>query len=187
MTQSPVSGAWGTAVPMTVPPGYQCAPIMQHWLVTAPGFHPTRTQYIMALLSLADFPFLVPAVKWFREATHEIVILPLDMPAQTSRSTVVALTDDTLTWFRPSEVRCQFRARHLHATAVLPRLVRAVVAQGWNPEIGLDPRGCRAVWKAAVDRNLAQVILATGQSQPRTQPMEAMPLQLPLRERENRK
>jgi len=172
----PVSGAWGTAVPMTVPPLYQCAPIMQQWLVTAPGFHPTRAQYVMALLSLANFPFLVPAVRHFREATHEFVILPLDMPTQTARSAVVALADDKLCWFRPGEVRCQVRARHVHASALLPRLVHAVVAQGWNPEIGLDPRGIRMVWRAAVDRNLAQVIRDTGHAQPRTQPMGAAPL-----------
>jgi len=155
----PIQGPGGIAVPMTIPDLPQCAPVMGHWLVTTVGCHPERTQYIAALMSLADFPGMKTPARSFPEATHEIAILPLDPRAapQTARSAVNGLAAGTLAWVQGDEIYCQVRAEHEDAAELLPVLVFAIVCQGWNPDISPDPGQLRASWQAAIVRNLVNI------------------------------
>jgi hypothetical protein len=158
VSYGPVTGSWGIALPLPVPDVPRCAPVMQHWLVNAPGYHPDRDQYAAALISLADYPGLAPLHRAFPGATHEFAVLPLDpgYGYQSAATIVSQVATGTLHWAEGCDLRCQGRSGDADAAEVAASLVAAIVCQGWSPDITPDPAGMRSQWQSAFSRNLAE-------------------------------
>lgn len=158
---SPVSGEWGTAELLMLPPGKFFAPVLQHWLVTAPHFSTQQAQYVMALTSLADFPG-VPAVRsrHFPAATHEVTILPVH-PVMAGRLTPASAA----AYLARRKVPClpgepayiQVQATDAEVQALGPMIAEGVTVHGWTPDICADPATLMPSWRVSVG-NLLGVI-----------------------------
>jgi hypothetical protein len=155
----PIHGEHGTAVPLVVPPAPELATLMMHWLVTAPGFSTTRSQWVIAVSTTADLPGFRPCKLDFDEATHEIVIMPLDPEGgeYSGHMLVRLLLACELPLGTADAVRVQVRAAEHEVSELAPVLAAAIVRHGWTPEVTADPAGVRRQWQEFIEDNLSAI------------------------------
>lgn len=78
----PVQGQYGDAAPLEVPVAPHAAETVCLWLVTAPGYHPFWSQYILIVVRLTDdLPGFPPPHHQFEGTTHELIVLVLNPEA----------------------------------------------------------------------------------------------------------
>jgi hypothetical protein len=148
----PLTGDYGTAVPMVLPDGPRFAPLLQHWLVTSVNFSPDCSQYIVAAMSLFDIPNIQSPSLMFSGATHEIDILPLDPYAgqQTAHSVVRRLAAEELEFPAATCIRCQVSATTEEITELIPWIAGMIVRCGWSPDVTAAPDDRVGFWRGAV-------------------------------------
>jgi hypothetical protein len=155
----PIQGDHGIAVPVVVPPLPDLAPLLLHWLITAPGYNPTRKQWVIAVTTTADLPGFKPCRLDFVGATHEVIIMPLDPDAgeQTPNSLMRRLLVRAVPMLPRDAIYVQVTARENEIHDLAPVLAGAIVRQGWSPDVTSDPGNTRGGWREAIERNLATI------------------------------
>jgi hypothetical protein len=147
-----ITGQYGTAG--LVPPGHltDTPATLAAWIISAPHWHPAWSQYLLAILTLADIPGTRPATIYVPGATHELIVAALN-PEPGPHAALTA-TNATLGLLRPVNIAQQFTATDARARELAALCVRAVVGGVLNPETGDAPDRIRAVWARSIAQTL---------------------------------
>jgi hypothetical protein len=152
----PIQGQYGKADPVHVPALPSAAETVCIWLVTAPGYHPLWSQYLMVVLRLRDDqPGFPPARHKFEGTTHELIVLALNPEA--GEQTVERLDSLYASGSGPAyllgpNVSEQFIATDEEMRGVAFLCVRAILQGLLNP----DTDG-RSAWLPAITKTLAHL------------------------------
>lgn len=147
-TLDELAGPFGTA--RRVPPA-NYAPgrgTLDAWIITAPHWHPLWSQYTLALITLADLPGTLPAVKERPGVTHQIIVMTLNPehgPYDAAR-----VSEDSLHYLTPGNIGEQFAATDDQARELAVLCVRAVLVGSLSPETADAPQRIRAAWARAI-------------------------------------
>jgi hypothetical protein len=153
---APIQGEHGTAVIVPVPSTSDHANVITQWLVTANGFHAQRKQWMIAGCTLADVPGMRPVHVTIPGATYEVIVMPLD-PAggpQNPHSVYRLLLAHMLPMIGSDAIMVQTRCTAAELTHLVPDLARAVVQQGWTPDVTGNRGNVTGAWREAIERNL---------------------------------
>jgi hypothetical protein len=122
------------------------------WIITADRWHPLWSQYLLAVVSLADIEGMPPANKRGTDVTHELLVIALN-PDHGPYDAPTATTE-TLQHLTPVNIAEQFTATDDQARRIAFLCVRAVVDGQLTPETGDAPRLIRAWWHARIRQTL---------------------------------
>lgn len=154
----PISGERGIGVPLVVPDVPDMASVLTHWLVEARGWHPQRTQWLVAIDSMAPVPGLNTPTVRVPGATYQIGVFPLNPAAghQTDHSVLRLLLAHELPIIRSHGeiVVVQTIATTAEMWELAPVLVHAIVHGNWSPDASTDGGNVRGAWREAIERNL---------------------------------
>lgn len=155
-TETPdvLTGPYGTA--HRIPPANyrDSAPAaVDAWIITAPDRHPLWSQYLLDVLSLADFPGIPPARKHSTDATHELIVVALD-PDHGPYNAATAGQPGSLPFLTPVNISEQVTATDEQARRLTQLCARAIVDGHLNPETGDAPDRTRAAWSDAIHQTL---------------------------------
>lgn len=154
----PISGERGIGVPLVVPDVPDFASVLTHWLVEARGWHPQRTQWLVAIDSMAPVAGLNTPIVRVPGATYQIGVFPLDPSAghQTDHSVLRLLLAHELPIIRSHGeiVVVQTIATTAEMWETAPLLVHAIVHGNWSPDASTDGGNVRGAWREAIERNL---------------------------------
>ena len=123
------------------------------WIITAPGWHRFWDQYMIAIVSLADFPGHEPAKLQYPEATHELLVIALNPdsgPYQAGSTT----EENPVKYLLPHNVIEQFTTTDERAIEICHGLTHAVVDGMLCPETIESPSMIRDSWTQAISRTL---------------------------------
>lgn len=153
MTTQPnhLAGPYGTAdrIPHT---NYDNRTTLDAWIITAPTWHPLWTQYMLAVITLADTPGVDPAHKEHPDNTHQITVMTLDPDHGPYNAATV--TGDELHFLQPGNIGQQFTATDTQAIQLTELCTRAVVDGLLNPETADAPERIRAAWRSSIHQTL---------------------------------
>lgn len=157
----PISGERGVGVPLAVPDAPDFASVLTHWLVEARGWHPQRTQWLLAIDSMAPVPGLNSHRVRVPGATYQIGVFPLDPAAghQTDHSVMRLLLAHELPLIRSHSeiISVQTVASSAEMWEVCPVLVHAIVHGNWSPDASTDGGNVRGAWREAIERHLLAI------------------------------
>lgn len=122
------------------------------FIITAPGWHPLWTQYMLALITLADAPGMPPAVKDHPGVTHQIITLALD--PDHGPYTPQHVADHSIHILQPGNIGAQFTATDPEALNLIALCAMGVTAGVLNPETSDAPDRIRAEWAQSIQRTL---------------------------------
>lgn len=122
------------------------------YIITAPGWHPLWTQYMLALITLADTPGEAPATITRPGATHQIITLAMD--PDHGPYTPDHVTQGRVAYLRPGNIGEQFTATDAEALDVIALCARAVLDGILNPETSDAPTRIRATWASSIQQTL---------------------------------
>lgn len=152
----PVQGQYGSAAPLEVPDVPSAAETVCMWLLTAPGYHPFWSQYLLVVVRLTDdLPGFPTPQHAFEGTTHELIVLVLnpDGGEQTVESVNGAYAAGrTPPYLYPQNIGEQFIATDDEMRKVASLCSQGVVHGVLNP----DTDG-RAGWLPAITKTLAHV------------------------------
>lgn len=159
-----IEGAWGRAEELLIVDSPAYAATVQHWLITAPHFHPAWSQYSMAVVRLEDLPGFPPAVKQTEDMTHELTVVALNPEhGMQTRSTMGRYADESSPFFKqlpfllPVNIAAQVQATDKQAADLLPFIAKAVVVGGVTPETSDAPEIVRLYWQDMLDQGIAHM------------------------------
>ncbi|MGW3410283.1 hypothetical protein [Streptomyces sp. NPDC000888] len=156
--QDQVTGKYGTATRVPAETHADNPATLDHWILTAPDWHPIWDQYVLGLISLADLPDTPPPFKQRPGVTHELVVFALNPehgPHEAATFNSRRLAEAVLT---PVNVVEQFtctddQARHL------TRLCATACVNGvLTPETGDAPDRIRAAWRHSIHQTLNHLL-----------------------------
>lgn len=127
------------------------------WIVTAPIWHPLWSQYMIAVISLADFDGHEPAHRQFPEATHELTVLALN-PDKGPHDAETVSSANPAPYMTPVNVVQQFVTTDERAIQIGHSLTHAVIDGRLNPETGDAPEAIRETWAMAISVTLDHYI-----------------------------
>lgn len=169
-TTREIRGPYGHAEELAMVDDPEFSATVQHWLITAPNYHPMWDQYVMVCLRLCDLPDQPPAFKKFPEATHEIMIVALDPRAgkhdQAKMTTYVTPgpAKGQMPFLLPVNVQAQVISGDEEMANLTPVLVRAITHHGFTPETSDAPEVIREAWDQLVEMNLSAMRAGKGNS-----------------------
>lgn len=146
------SGPYGTAkrIPRANYP--DTTTTLDAWIITAPIWHPLWSQYMLALITLADVPGMPPAVIERPDATHQVIVMTLNPEHGPYDATTVR--EDTLRFLRPGNIGEQFTATDDQAREIAALCVRACVDGVLSPETADAPDRIRAAWRSSIQKTV---------------------------------
>jgi hypothetical protein len=127
------------------------------WIVTAPGWHPLWSQYMIAVVSLADFPDCEPAKLQYPEATHELMVIALN-PDHGPYRAETTTTGNPVRYLLPYNIIEQFTTTDERAVEICHGLTHAVVDGVLCPEMIESSSRVRDSWTQAISRTLDHYI-----------------------------
>jgi hypothetical protein len=147
-----VSGPHGTAV--RVPRSHYTASLatIDAWIITSPGWHPLWSQYMLAVITLADVPGMPPAVLERPGSTHQMHVMALS--PEHGPYTPGSVAEGTVHFLTPTNIGEQFEASDEQALELSVLCARAVVDGVLNPETADAPERIRATWAQSIRRTL---------------------------------
>jgi hypothetical protein len=161
--ESPITGPCGTAVQLDIP---QDAPrthaTVAHWLLTAPIYHPTWSQYVMYCVRLTydPDPDLPPAKLQFQGATHELGVVALNPehgPYDEAKMAGYTRAGGGLPFLTPVNHADQYIATDDEMRQMCAWAAWGVVAGVMNPETIDAPERIRQEWLASMTKTLAHI------------------------------
>jgi hypothetical protein len=123
------------------------------WIITAPYWHPFWSQYMLAVVSLADIPGQPDAVRHYPDATHELHVVALN-PDHGPYDAALIGPPGTIHFLTPVNVVEQITTTHDQARRLTELCARAVVDGLLTPETGDAPDRIRAAWRTAIHQTL---------------------------------
>lgn len=123
------------------------------WIVTAPGWNRFWSQYMIAVVSLADFPGHEPAHLQYPEATHELLVIALN-PDHGPYHAETTTQDNPVKYMLPYNVVEQFTTTDERAIEICHGLTHAVVEGMLCPETIESPTAVKGSWARAISRTL---------------------------------
>lgn len=123
------------------------------WIVTAPIWHPLWSQYMIAVVSLADLPDHAPAYLQFPEATHELLVIALN-PDKGPYDAASISASNPVSILEPLNIIEQFIATDEQAILICHGLAHGVCDGMLNPETSDAPARIRSYWAQAVSQSL---------------------------------
>jgi hypothetical protein len=155
LTSDELTGPYGTArrIPQANYPEPRTT--LDAWIITAPVWHPFWSQYMLAIITLADVPGMPPADKERPDVTHQLLVMTLD-PTDGPYDAATVGGADTLHFLMPGNVGEQFTADSDDQARQLAALcVRGVVDGLLPPETADAPDTIRALWRSSIHQTLA--------------------------------
>lgn len=152
-------GPYGTALRLAIPDVPRAAQTVDHWLITAPAYHPAWSQYTLAVVRLDDLPGWPPPVRQFDGATHEVIVVALDPehgPYDVDKMAGYAVTAD-LPFLTPVNIAHQFTADDAEMRELASLAAWAVVHGALNPETADAPERIRGQWLTSLVKTLAHI------------------------------
>lgn len=150
-----IKGPCGTATQLEIPDEPWARQTADHWLLTAPMYHPLWSQYVLACVRLEDdVPGFPPPHRQFPGATHELLVVALN-PEHGPYSREKLREPGDLKYLTPVNICHQFIATDAEMRAVVPLAARAVVHGALNPETGDAPERIRQEWLSSLVKALA--------------------------------
>jgi hypothetical protein len=122
------------------------------FIITAPGWHPLWSQYMLALITLADLPGQPPATLERPGATHQIITMAMD--PDLGPYTPDSFAGRRVQYLRPGNIGAQFTAADQQALDLLPLCAQAVIFGHLNPETSDAPQRIRAAWAQSIQQTL---------------------------------
>lgn len=147
-----LAGSCGTAtrIPSANFPDNQTT--LDGWIITAPLWHPLWSQYLLAVITLADLPGIPAAQKDRPDVTHQVIVMTLDPEHGPYDARRVRERD--LRLLTPGNIGEQFTATDEQARHLAPLCVRAVVDGHLSPETADAPERIRATWRQTIHQTL---------------------------------
>jgi len=132
---------------------YQDHPaILAAWLITAPVWHPLWSQYMLAVITLADTPGVPPAVKDHPDNTHELAVLAMN--PDRGPYTIDSFAAKTVGYLTPGNIAERFTATDEQAVQLAEMCVWGAL-EGLLPlETADAPERIRAAWRQSIHRTL---------------------------------
>ncbi|WP_086746210.1 hypothetical protein [Streptomyces scabiei] len=118
------------------------------WIITAEHWHPHWSQYLLALISLADIEGAPPAKKRTPDVTHELLVVVLNPDHGPYDARAVRPGD--LHHLTPVNIAEQFTATDDQALNIARLSVRDVVDGRLTPETGDAPGLIRSWWHVRI-------------------------------------
>lgn len=148
-------GPYGRAVRLDVSDTPEAAQTVDHWLLTAPAFHPMWSQYLLGCVRLDDLPGWPEPYRKFDGATHEVHVIVLD--PDHGPYTPAMLHARQGHYLLPINIAEQFEATDDEMRQLVWFAARAVVCGALNPETGDAPDQIRYCWLGSLVRTLAHI------------------------------
>lgn len=148
-----IKGAYGAAcrVPRTHYTSESPA-TLDAWVITAPTWHPLWSQYLLAVITLADMPGVGPAFKDRSDVTHQVIVMAMD--PDHGPYTPDSFAEKSVRYLSPGNIGAQFTADDGQALELSTLLARAVVDGVLCPETADAPSRIRAEWARSIQLTL---------------------------------
>lgn len=134
------------------------------WLITAPGYHPAWSQYLLSVCRLDEHPDLPPPHIKFLGATHELMLFALEPGkgpgpggTQTVTSAHAHCRTGTAPMLTPINICEQYQATDDEMNALAWLAARAICNGCLIPETGDAPALIREHWLGVTTRTLAHL------------------------------
>lgn len=153
-TPDELTGPYGTA--RRIPPAnYQATSpaTLDGWIITAPIWHPLWSQYMLAVITLAEVPGVRPAHKQRENVTHELMVMTLN-PDHGPYDAAQVGEQGSLHYLTPGNVAEQFTATDDQARELAELTARAVVDGRLCPETADAPARIRAAWRRSIHQTI---------------------------------
>lgn len=118
------------------------------WIITADCWHPLWSQYLLAVVTLAEIEGIPPANKRGTDVTHELLVIVLN-PEHGPHDAPTATTE-TLQHLTPVNIAEQFTATDDQARRIARLCTREVVDGRLTPETGDAPDHIRLRWHITI-------------------------------------
>lgn len=152
-------GPYGTALRLDIPDRPEAAQTVDHWLITAPPYHPLWSQYVLCVVRLDDLPGWPAPYRQFEGATHELIVVtlnpehgPYDVDKMAGYANAAKLPILT-----PVNIAHQLTASDDELREVAALAAWAVVNGHLNPETADAPERIRRAWLASLTKTLAHI------------------------------
>ncbi|MEU2992568.1 hypothetical protein ABZ772_19770 [Streptomyces griseoincarnatus] len=152
-TTDVATGPYGTA--RRIPPANyrDSAPAgVDGWIITAPHA-PLWSQYMLDVISLADFRGIPQATKRFPDATHELHVVALDPDRGPYDATTVG-PPGSLPFLTPVNIAEQIITTDDQARRLAQLCAKAVVDGVLTPETADAPDRIRTQWRTSIRQTL---------------------------------
>lgn len=130
-----------------------------HWLITAPGYHPLWSQYLLAVVRLRDLEGWPPPKRQFPGATHELLVVTLNPEHGPYDETLPSkfAPGGNLPYLTPINVAEQIEGTDDEADKLAELGVWGIVNGALEPESSNGPERIRAAWKTSMVKTLAHI------------------------------
>lgn len=125
------------------------------WLITAPRFHPSWSQYLLVVMHLRPEPGLPEPEFTLLDATHQLNVHALH--ALGGPSTVETIQAGRIPYLTPINICEQYIATDTEMTRVAELCAAGVVNGVLNPETGDAPARIREAWLGSITKTLAHI------------------------------
>lgn len=154
------TGPHGTAAQLPIPDMPASSQTLDHWLITAPIFHPLWSQYLLACQRLGDAPGFPRPHLQFPGATHELIVCTLDPDDGThDLATLTGYIESgkKVKPLQPINIVHQFTATDDEMRQLCWYAVWGVLNGHLNPETADAPAQIREFWLTAMTKTLAHI------------------------------
>jgi hypothetical protein len=139
------AGPYGTATRTTLTDEPRHSQTADHWLITAPAYHPLWSQYVLVVIRLDDAPGFPPPHRHFPDATHELLIVALD-PVHGPYTNTTVTAPGGFHHLEPVNVCEQYNTTDQLMRQLCEAAARAIVTGTITPETADAPDRIRATW-----------------------------------------
>ncbi len=160
-TETEYTGRYGSAQKMPVLDAPLFVATVAHWLVTHPQGHPFWSQYLLAGVSLSEYPGMPPANLQFPGATHEITLAVINPEGGllTLESTATYWTpgspnEGKLSVLQPINIAWQMTGTDDECNKLVTGCAWAIVNGVLWPETGDAPERVRNSWSESLKLTL---------------------------------
>ena len=153
-------GPYGRAERLPIPDVPTAAQTVDHWLITAPAFHPVWSQYTLACVRLDDLPGWPAPHHQFEGTTHELLVVALNPehgPYDRAAMDGYAQRGGGLPYLTPVNIVQQHIATDDEMRQLCWLAARSVVHGYLWPETGDAPGLIRDAWLTSMVRTLAHI------------------------------
>lgn len=152
-------GTHGQALRLPIPDIPEAGQSVDHWLLTAPSYHPLWSQYVMAVVRLDDVPGFPAPKRQFDDATHELLVVALNPHAgpQTAATMAEHARTGAMPYLTPINYADQFTATDEEMRQLASWAAWGVVNGVLNPETADAPALLREAWLTSMVKTLAHI------------------------------
>lgn len=148
-----MTGEYGTAVQIPRENWPDKTAQLSAWVITAPCWHIFWSQYMIAVVSLAEFPGIDPPVIDFPGATHELMVIALN-PDHGPYDARNVTPENPVVYMLPHNICEQFTTTDKRAIELCELFAGAVIDGRMCPETIEDPVYVRSVWRQTISVTL---------------------------------